>query len=430
LIELFKSRKVQLVILIAGLFLVEVFLAMYTAEQYDMNIWFQTGAWMKSGVNIYLPDNHLGYPPLWALWCLAAYNIHGLLGNSMELWRLMIKLPMIVAQFALAFAVWKFCKIRFDAKTAWKVMLFILTSSFFVFIGVMWGQINILSAFLTFLAFYAIATKRLTAGAVLLGLAVALKIYPIIALPAFLAYIFKNHNWQKAAKFLLASVAVPVAVTLAVFGAYGWDLLPFFKTIFYWAPVYTSTPTQLQGGCMNIWSFAGLLGVDMTKFWVLRFLWIPILGAAVVYWLTRRRLEEADLSLSLISFYILFLVSYSWVTEQLFLDPLPFIFLQILAYRPKRSYLYALAGIQTLVYAFAIFNGASLIFQPLFTKFYPSAIGPIQNLADDNASLAWIIRGVLGLAVSVALVAFLLFLARPELFALKREKGKSSPSEP
>lgn len=428
MIQLLESRRVQLVLLAAALLLVEVFLAMYTSEQYDMNIWFQTGAWIRSGINIYVPADHLGYPPLWALWCAAAYNIYSLAGSSMELWRLTIKLPMILAQFALAFAVWKFAQTRFDAKTQWKIMLFTLTSSFFIFISVLWGQINILSALLTFLAFYAVVTKRLTTGAVLLGLAVALKIYPIIVLPAFLAYILKNHNWQKATKFLAYSVAVPVSTTLVTFAAFGWDLVPFFQTIFYWAPIYTANPTQLQGGCMNIWSFAGLLGVDIAKVWVLRFLWIPVLGAVTIYWFTRRRMEEADLTLSLISFYLLFMVSYSWVTEQTFLDPMPFIFLFILAYRPRRGYLYALAGIQALVYAFILFNGGLLIFEPLFTKFYPLAIGPTQNLSVTNAAIAWATRGTLGLAISVALVAFLLFLAKPEILTTKRGRGKPSTS--
>ena len=395
---------------------------MWTGNQYDMNIWFQTGSWMNRGINIYVPDNHIGYPPLWALWCLVSYRVYGFFGSNMEIWRLTIKLPMILAQFALSFAIWKFAQKRFNPKTAEKIFLFTLTCSFFIFIGALWGQINILSALLTFLAFYAVTSKRVTVGALLLGVAVALKIYPIIALPAFLIYIYRNRDLKETGKFLLYTCAVPVVFTLSVFAIYNWDILYFLKTIFYWAPIYDANPLQFQGGCMNIWSFAGLLGVDISTVWFLRFIWIPVLGAATVYWFRKRRLSEADLSLSLISFYLLFMISYSWVTEQAFLDPLPFIFLQILAYRPKRIYLYALVGIQVLVYAFSLFNGGLLIFEPLFARFNPVLIGPAQNLSTANSALTWTARGTLGLIISVSLALFLVFLAEPAVLKKSQEK--------
>jgi uncharacterized membrane protein len=395
---------------------------MWTGEQYDMNIWFETGAWMNHGINIYLPANHIGYPPLWALWCIVSYGVYGFFGNNVEIWRFTIKLPMIVAQFALSFVVWKFAQKRFNPKTALKVFLFTLTSTFVIYISVLWGQINILSALLTFLAFYSVVSKRFTVGGLLLGLAVTLKIYPLIALPAFLIYIQKNRNWKEAGKFTLYTCAVPIVFTLSVFAAYGWGIVYFFKTIFYWAPIYDVNPTQLQGGCMNLWSFAGLLGVDISKIAILRFLWIPVLVAVAVYWFRKRGMTEAELGLSLISFYLLFMVTYSWVTEQTFLDPMPFILLQILAYRPKRVYLYALAGIQILVYAFSVFNGGPLIFEPLFARFYPVFIGPAQNLSTVNSAISWQIRGNLGLVISISLVLFLLFLVEPEFVKKSKEK--------
>ena len=417
-----KDKRILFVLLIAALFTAEAFFAMWTGEQYDMNIWFQTGVWMNHGINIYVPDNHMGYPPLWALWCLVAYSVYGFFGSNMEIWRLTIKLPMIMAQFALAFAIWKFAQKRFDPKTAKKIFLFTLTCSFFIFIGTLWGQINILSALLTFLAFYAVTSKRITLSAILLGIAITLKIYPLIALPAFLTYILRNQNRKEAGKFVLYSCAVPVLFTLSVFAAYNWDILYFLKTIFYWAPVYDVNPLQFQGGCMNIWSFLGLLGVDISRVWFLRFIWVPVLGAATFFWFRKRSMSEADLSLSLISFYLLFMISYGWITEQTFLDPLPFIFLQILAYRTKRSYLYALVGIQVLVYAFSLFNGGTLIFEPLFARFYPVLIGPAQNLGAVNSAIAWTIRGTLGLVISASLAVFLLFLAEPAVLKKSQER--------
>ncbi len=395
---------------------------MYTGNQYDMKVWFNTGKWLNSGTNIYLPNDHLGYPPLWAFWCLVAYNVYGFFGGNMEAWRLAIKVPMILAQFAMTYAVWKFAQSRFDAQTAKKLAFYTLTCSFFIYISVLWGQINLLSVLFTFLSFYAVVTKRLGWGALLLGIAVTLKIYPLLALPALLIYIFKNHNFKETTKFAAITVAVPAVFTTGVFAAYGWDLLYFLKTIFYWAPVYDANPVQFGGGCMNLWSFAGLLGLDIAEVAVLRFLWIPILAALAIYWVRKKAMTTADLSLALISFYFLFMISYSWVSEQTFLDTLPFLFLQIVAFQPKRDYLYGLIGVQVLVYAFSFFNGGTAIFQPLFEMFYPAAVAPAQQLGAATSTLSWVVRGCLGLAVSVALAAYLAWLAKPAAFEKRKEQ--------
>jgi hypothetical protein len=207
-----------------------------------------------------------------------------------------------------------------------------------------------------------------------------------------------------------------------VFTLYQWDFLNFLKTIFYWAPVYDPNPLQFQGGCMNIWSFAGLFGVDISKIAILRFLWIPVLGAAILYWFRKRSITDSDLILSIISFYLLFMISYGWVTEQTFLDPLPFIFLQIIAYRPKRAYLLALTGLQTLVYLFTLFNGAPLIFEPLFAKFFPEAISPVENLSSANSTIFWQVRGVLGFAISISLALFLVHLLDPTFLEKSKQR--------
>jgi hypothetical protein len=415
LIQLFKN-KYFFAFFIIGLFFAEALLSVWTGLLYDMNIWFQTGMWLNQGINIYVPNNHLGYPPLWAFWCLIAYRAYGVLGNNLEVWRFIIKLPLILAQFALAFAIGKFAQTRFDKKTARNIFLIALTWIFFIYIAAVWGQLNMLSALLTFLAFYAVISKRNTLGAVLLGLAVTLKIYPLIILPAFLAYILKNQDRKQAGKFTLYTFGLPVVFTLAVFAAYQWDILYFLRTIFYWTPVFeTSNPVQIQGGAMNLWSFISLLNMDISQVWILRFIWIPVLGVAALFWIRKTSMKEADLNLAIISFYMLFMLSYGWVTEQSFLDPLPFIFLQILAFRPKKLYVYGLVAIQFLVFAFATFNWGPFVFTPLLEKFNPSLLLSIQGL-DPKYPLIWNIRGVLGLAFSVSLCIFLVALAKPSIF--------------
>ncbi len=368
---------------------------------------------MNQGVNIYLPDNHIGYLPLWPLWCSVSYQVFSWMGGNTEIWRLTIKLPLILAQFALAFAMWKFAERRFS-ESAGKIFWFGLTWIFFIYIGALWGQLNMLSALLTFLAFYAIISRKTAIGAILLGIAIALKTYPLIVAPAFAVYIWKNRERTETGKFLLITGAVPLIYTLAFFSAYQWDVLYLLKTVFYWAPVYDVNPTQMMGGCMNFWSFASLLNVDISQISILRFIWIPILAAAVVYWLKKHEISESDFNISVISLYVLFMLSYAWVPEQTFLDLLPFVFLQIFCYRPKKFHVLMLALVQGLVFAFSVFNWGPFIFEPLLSQFAPATLQAIQVLDPSKSSIVWTTRGVLGLAVSGSLVMYLLTLARPE----------------
>jgi hypothetical protein len=416
--------KKTYIALFAGFFVFEVILSLWTGMQYDLDVWFNTGKWMQQGINIYMPQNHVGYLPLWPFWCDLAYQVYLLLGSSLEVWRFTIKLPLIIAHLALAFAVGTFAASQFDRKTARRTFLFVLTWSFFIFIGAMWGQINTVSCLLTFLAFYVVILGRNKTGALLLGLAVTLKIYPLIVLPVFFAYILKKNNRNEAGKFTLFTIAVPVLFTGAVFAVFQWDIIYLFRTIFYWTPVYEANPVQIQGGGMNIWSFASLLNLDISQVWILRFVWIPIVAVTALYWLKKPKINDATFCLSIISMYLLFMITYAWVPEQMFLDPLPFIFLLIIAYQPKRLFLYLLGIVQTLVYAFSLFNWGPFVFAPFLQIFYPKVLTAIEPFNPSNPVI-WTVRGILGLGVSLGLGIFLLALAKPSFLGAIIEKFHS-----
>jgi len=396
----------------AGLFVFEALLSFYTGLPYDMNVWFKTGLWLNNGINIYLPADHLGYPPLWALWCGFAYKLYTILTNNVEAWRFIIKLPMILAHLVLAYVLGAFAAKRFNIKTGQKILLIALLWSFFIYIGALWGQINVISALLTFLAFYNVSTGRNKTGALVLGLAITLKIFPLVTLPAFFIYWLKNSGLKKSVLYAVFACLIPVIFTIFIFTIFQWDILYFLKTIFYWAPVYDSEPTQMQGGCMNIWSFLGIIGVSIAKNWILRFIWIPVLAISSIYWLKKRKMDDADLNLAIIFFYILFMVTYAWISEQTFIDLLPFILLQVLAFQAKRLHLYVLSGVQLIIYAFSITNGGLLIFQPLIEKLAPQIVTYFNPTQSGLNHFYWNLRGVLGLAVSLSLILFLVLLIK------------------
>jgi hypothetical protein len=330
----------------------------------------------------------------------------------MEIWRFVIKLPLIIANLALAYAVGRFASNQFNQKTGTTVFFVVLTWSFFIFIGAAWGQINTLSALVTFLAFSAMINQQTTKSGILLGIAVTLKISPLVVFPAFFAYVLKKRDRREAGKFTLWVFALPVLFTTTVFTVFQWNIVYFLKTIFYWTPVFESNAPQIQGGLMNIWSFASLLKADVSSLWYLRLVWVPILLVGFLYWLRRPRLEKWDLNLSIITLYLLFMISYAWVPEQSFVDPLPFLFLQVIAYTHKKSQLYFLAAIQVLVYAFSAVNYGGYVFQPLLERFSPSALAQLQILIPTPGSVPLEIRGTLGLVISLSLATLLVILIR------------------
>ena len=175
---------------------------------------------------------------------------------------------------------------------------------------------------------------------------------------------------------------------------------------------------------MNIWSFAALLAVDMAKHWIFRLLWIPVLGLGTIYWFRKKKMGEMDLILAIISQYLLFMISYGWISEQSFLDPLPFIFLLIIAYRPRKLHVYILTLIQILVYCFSIFNWGPFIFEPLIKKFFPSLLEIITSFDPSQSAFIWQMRGTLGLIISILLGLFLLILLKPEIADIIQKKIK------
>lgn len=379
-----------------------------------MEIWFQTGALMNKGINIYEPEHHLGYPPLWAFWCMIAYRFYTFFGNSYEIWRFILKLPLIVSHLVLAYSIGRFAENEFSQKKAHRIFYTTLTWSFFVYIGAIWGQVNTVSALLTFLAFEAIIKQRTKKSALLLGVAGALKLYPLITFPAFLIYLLKRDGKKEAGKFFLHVISVPILVTLFAFTILQWDFRFFFQTLFSLGAPYAWE----LGGCMNFWSFIGLASADLSAFRALQLLWIPIIAVCTLYWFKKPSLDNAELNIALITFYLFFMISYGWVTEQSFVDPLPFIFLQVLGYRPKRSHLYMLTTIQILVYAFSAVNGGLSLFEPLLEHFSPSFLVKIETLYIHNV----LPRGILGLIITLFLTVFLISLWKTSSFK-KNDRG-------
>jgi hypothetical protein len=112
-------------------------------------------------------------------------------------------------------------------------IFFSFNMDFFIYIGALWGQINMLSALLTFLAFYAVINKHLGQC---YWLAAALKY--ILDRSASVCCIYpKNQTKKRQDGFALFSV-VRLWSLLWGLAVYQWDTIYFLRTIFYRTPVF------------------------------------------------------------------------------------------------------------------------------------------------------------------------------------------------
>lgn len=229
-------------------------------------------------------------------------------------------------------------------------------------------------------------------------------------MPAFLAFILTNRNKEHAGKFLLYSFSIPIFFTVFIFSIFQWDILFFLRTVFYSTPVFETSPVQILGGCMNMWSFIALPALNIDSHWIFRLIWIPLLSAGSLYWLRKKKMGYLDLAVAIVSLYLIFMISYGWVSEQLFLDPLPFIFLTILVFRPGKLLIYFLVLIQVLVFAFSMVNWGPFIFEPLINRFSPKLLHLLLIMNPSANQLIWNVRGVLGLLISLLLGTFLFLL--------------------
>jgi hypothetical protein len=120
------------------------------------------------------------------------------------------------------------------------------------------------------------------------------------------------------------------------------------------------------------------------------------------------------------------MISYTWISEQSFLNPSLFILLIVFAYRPRRLHLFLLAAIQILVYSFSLVNWGPFIFEPLAQRFFPQLLPIILSINPSKSSLIWHVRGTIGLIISLFLGVFLLTLLKPGILAkgLKRIRDK------
>lgn len=211
------KNKILLIIVLGG-FILRMMLTPLPGFRIDVDAWF---AWAQR-------LNQLGFAnfysdQIWTNYTPGFLYILGLLGwikNSLQinnsLFYLMLKLPSILAEVALAVFVyqWFINKSKAWAKIALMAILF---NPAFIFNSAVWGQIDGLFSLVLVLSIYFLMQKGFILSSIFLALGFLIKPQAIFLLPAFGLYLFKNFSLKNFLQLSLPLIFTTFLVSLPFF---------------------------------------------------------------------------------------------------------------------------------------------------------------------------------------------------------------------
>lgn len=395
-VNLFSSVNT---LLILGL-IVRLLPAAFTAHPLDIESWKTVGAAIYSGQNPYaLPAFGLVYPPLWGFICGMAYAIYASTQSAL-VFNFVIKLPIILADLALATNIRKFVSARTgNEKAAKEGMVLYLFNPVAIILSGIWGMFDSIPVFLVLLSAIFLFNRQYVKSSVVLGIAIAFKgFYPAMLLPFFVYVVSKAEGEiREAFKYLVISVLVPFIISAPFLIA---DAASFvnmtvihfeqrqLSNLTYWFPIRLAF-SQNQ----NLVSFMAFMS------------FVVFFPLAYIYLLKRSNPKMLMLSMSQI--ILVFFLTSPTVNEQYLLWLLmPMIIQVTLGSKKLKKFLYALTGITAV---FILANTGPLFLSPLIEEF-----GLIQQL--------WPIT-------SIMLICTLLFIIVSILTLRKTIKEDTSKNE-
>ncbi len=355
-----KPSTVRDGLLLSASVVVQLILAFFLGNAYDMRIFMATGYLTGHGLNPYIGMDlsgvfhspgfkgitSIGYPPPWALVTGLVYLATYHFVPNLLLYNLALKLPIIGGNIGLAFLARKILNDQGippeRSRWAW---IFLLFNPFLLLTSSAWGQFDPLLALLALSSLYYLEKGKTILPAALLALAISMKPTAIPIVPVAGAYL-AGRSLKRAAGFL---------GSLSFFGPV-FCVMPFY--VFHWSlsPILTHWNNQFTvGGALSFMTFLEYIQWSYTlpaQWWFLGWLWVPAVGAAL---LTLRRgiVDFKDLLVKSTGFVLVFFLARSWVSETNLNLILPFMVLLVAMgeFNPL-----VLTGIWVIPLVFSFFN--------------------------------------------------------------------------
>lgn len=322
-------------------------LSFWTGHPYDLEVWLRNAYFVSQGQDpyssfmppvpglsfAYLQEDMpgLGYLPFWPLILAGLYHLYSLFPVSRFLLYFLVKQPIVLADTALGFLIYRALR-NWGASP--EASLWSLRSWMFfpyaILISAVWGMFDALvaSMFLLFLL-STHSVRRVT----FLGAGIALKWFPLVFVP-FLAI---RERWPKNLGSALA-LAVPAGLTFLIFQVTGWTYVGVSAM-----SAYASHGGGAGMSYMNFFQapwLAPFLQQIPISYFVIGYLWVP--GIVVAALLSRRRFgsdPQGIVQAVLLITTIFYLTRYG-VYEQYLLYLLPFFLIDLTLWHPERRPLF------------------------------------------------------------------------------------------
>jgi len=350
--------------LLIGLAIREI-LAPWTGHPFDFEIWVRLGVIAQSGANPYtlLPYvphlsfspypwmTSISYPPLAAFIFAAVYTVYQVLGSpSAFLYYFLLKQPMVISDLLVAVFLFRLISLRGDAKRALKIARLWVYFPFAIIVSAMWGALDPIALLLILMSLYAFEIKKPHLSAGLLGVAIYLKLMPIVFLPVFL--IASDIPLRTKAVFTAITLGIPLVGTVLPFYLFGWSFSGIYSAVSYQGAL----PAFGGMGVFNALSLLAPPRGVVTSF--LSIAWFPALLAAYAY----AYVKKAQLADGLLIAVILFSIFRPTMPEQWALYPIAFLLLK--GDRENWTHVLGIAGMAT---AYLVVNNVLLVrfFSPI-----------------------------------------------------------------
>ena len=303
--------------------LVQFPLAVFLGHYYDQRSLIDTGYLVSSGLNPYLPHTitvfsnpHLigvnpiiGYPPLWPLLLGVIYRLTYDLIPNIFLYNFAIKIPVIAANIALAYATKTVMQnLNMPPRRVRFAWLFLLFNPFTLLTTTAWGQFDTLIALLCVVSLYSLSKGSVVKSSILLSLSIVLKpiSLPLIGLPLLFS---SPNNRRKNLIYILITTAVVVGLAVLPFNLLGWM-----------AP---SSPDQVtsyfrMADSMTLFNIVEVIqdtAVLPAGLEILGYLWIPAL--LIGYYLVYRNPPKSmpELAEKAVVLLLIFFLTRTWLSE-------------------------------------------------------------------------------------------------------------------
>jgi Gpi18-like mannosyltransferase len=330
---------------------VYLILAPFTGQRYDVYFLASSGIRILQRVNPFDPGNppiypavlKWAYPPIYAVYSAISYLIYhlltgapvppvgsltwpGYLTSTYDVWEafvpdslpvlvFLLKLPMIASALVTGILLQRMTGKR-SAAVSW------LVNPLVILVSAIWGQLDPISALFAVASVYFYREDKKYHAYLFASLGAAVKVWPFLLVPLFLAHSLKKDGFNKKSLKPLAALLPPVAVVAGLYAAFGNPLEALF--IFVYA---RGIPTYAGQFTVNGLTWQQLLvAIGSPPVPLFLILGLPLYALILVQ--VYRSADNDDITKWIVVSILVFYLTYNYVNPQYFYWILPFLILQ------------------------------------------------------------------------------------------------------